>query len=74
MIEIVQGHSTMVLNLQIGETEEGTPLFKDKSYSMVLPNANEDDLFAVGEALASLSAWKLHHIQRIDRENIVKTA
>ncbi|MCX7571125.1 DUF1659 domain-containing protein [Tumebacillus sp. DT12] len=74
MIEINQNHSTMVLNLQYGTNEEGTPLFKDKTYSKVRPDITEDELYAVGEALASLSAWALHHVQRVDREDIVKTA
>lgn len=74
MIEINQSQSSMVLNLQYGTNNEGTPLFKDKTYSKVRTGLAEAELYAVGEALASLSAWELHHIQRVDRDDIVKTA
>jgi hypothetical protein len=72
MIDINQGFSSMVLRLQTGIDEEGAAVFKDKSYPRVLPSATPDDLYQVGEALASLSSWRLHFIQRIDREDLVR--
>ncbi|MGZ8888890.1 MAG: DUF1659 domain-containing protein [Halobacteriota archaeon] len=72
MIENIQGFSSMALRLQTGTTEQGSPVYKDKTYSRVLPSVSADDLFLVGEALASLSAWGLHHVQRLNREDLVR--
>ncbi|WP_232463478.1 DUF1659 domain-containing protein [Tumebacillus avium] len=72
MIDINQGFSSMVLRLQAGTDEEGNGVYKDKSYPRVLPTVTPDDLYQIGEALASLSAWRLHFIQRVDREDLVR--
>ncbi|HEU4962589.1 MAG TPA: DUF1659 domain-containing protein [Bacilli bacterium] len=73
MIETNQGFSSMALRLQAGVDETGEVDYKDKTYSRVLPTVTDDDFFAVGEALASLSAWTLHHVERIDRNDLFRT-
>ncbi|PWK15040.1 DUF1659 domain-containing protein [Tumebacillus permanentifrigoris] len=72
MINSNQGWTSMMLRLQTGFDEKGTPQYKDKAYSRVLPSAAEDDVYAVGEALASLSTYKLHHIQLLEREDLTR--
>ncbi|MGZ4031985.1 MAG: DUF1659 domain-containing protein [Tumebacillaceae bacterium] len=72
MIQSEQGFSSMVLRMQAGVNDAGAPVYKDKSYPRVLPTAALDDLYAVGEALASLSTWTLHHIQRVDRNDLFR--
>lgn len=73
MIQSNQGFSSMVLRLQTGVTDKGAPVYKDKSYPRVLPTITQDDVYAVGAALVSLSSWTLHHIQRIDRQDLTQT-
>lgn len=73
MIQSNQGFSSMVLHLQTGVNDAGAPLYKDKSYPRVLPTVTIDDLYAVGGALAGLSNWTLHHIQRLDRADLTDT-
>lgn len=73
MIDIFQGFSSMILTLQTGTTADGKAVYKDKAYSRVMPSAPLEDLYAIGEALASLSAWPLHHIERVNREDLYKT-
>ena len=65
MIQSNQGFSSMVLRLQTGVNDAGAPLYKDKSYPRVLPTVTADDIYTVGGALAGLSNWTLHHIQRL---------
>ncbi|KEO81424.1 DUF1659 domain-containing protein [Tumebacillus flagellatus] len=72
MINTNEGFSSMSLHLQTGFDEKGAPLYKDKSYSRVLPSAAQDDVYAVGEALASLSSYQLHHIQLTNREDLTR--
>lgn len=72
MINVNLGFSSMVLRMQTGTSEAGSPIFKDKSYPRVMPTATKEDLWLVGEKLASLSSWRLHYIQRVDREDLVR--
>jgi hypothetical protein len=72
MINTERGFSSMVLRVQTGVDEAGSAVFKDKSYSRVLPTASQEDLYAVAEALMSLSSWSLHHVQRVDREDLIR--
>ncbi|MFD2172038.1 DUF1659 domain-containing protein [Tumebacillus lipolyticus] len=72
MIDINKGFSSMVLRLQTGVDQEGNAVYKDKSYPRILPTVNATDLYEVGEALASLSSWRLSSIQRVDREDLIR--
>lgn len=74
MIETNQGFSSMGLSLHAGVTEDGKSVFKEKTYSRVKPSVTDADFYAVGEALAGLSAWTLHHIDRTDRAAMFSTA
>lgn len=72
MINSNQGWTSMVLRLQTGFDEKGAPQYKDKAYSRVLPTATQEDVYAIGEALASLSSYRLHHVQRLNREDLTR--
>jgi len=72
MITINLGFSSMVLRLDTGKDPDGSTVYKDKSYPRVLPTVTQEDLYAVAEQLASLSQWRLHHVQRLDREDLIK--
>lgn len=72
MITTNEGFSSMMLHLQMGVDENGAPQFKDKSYSRIVPMATQEDVYAVGEALASLSSYTLHHIQLMQREDLIR--
>ncbi|WP_038084678.1 DUF1659 domain-containing protein [Tumebacillus flagellatus] len=72
MINTTEGFSSMMLHLQTGFDEKGAPQYKDKSYTRVTPTATQDDVYAVGEALASLSSYQLHHIQLLNREDLTR--
>ena len=49
---------------QIGDTDEGKPIYKTKSYSNVAEDVTPDQLQQVGEALASLSTYPMGGIQQ----------
>lgn len=72
MINSNQGFSSMMLRLQTGFDEKGTPQYKDKAYSRVLPASTQEDVYTVGEALASLTSYTLHHIQLLNREDLTR--
>jgi hypothetical protein len=72
MIDVMQGFSSLVLNLKAGNSEAGKALYKDKSYPRVMPTAAVEDLYAVGAALAGLSAWELNKVECINRKDLYK--
>ncbi|PWK07878.1 DUF1659 domain-containing protein [Tumebacillus permanentifrigoris] len=72
MINSNQGWTSMVLRLQTGFDEKGSPQYKDKAYSRVLPSATQVDVYTVGEALASLTSYRLHHIQLLNRQDLTR--
>ncbi|KEO81390.1 DUF1659 domain-containing protein [Tumebacillus flagellatus] len=72
MINSNQGWTSMTLRLQTGFDEKGAPQYKDKGYSRVLPSAAQADVYAVGEALAGLTSYDLHHIQLTNREDLTR--
>ena len=74
MDEFALIYSSMVLRLQTGADEDGTPLYKDKSYPRLRRSSTAAEIFAAGTALASLSAWELHHVQRVDRSAVDRIA
>ena len=49
---------------QTGDTDEGKPIYKTKSYSNVAEDVTPDQLQQVGEALASLSTYPMGGIQQ----------
>ena len=49
---------------QTGDTDEGKPIYKTKSYSNVAKDVTPDQLQQVGEALASLSTYPMGGIQQ----------
>ena len=49
---------------QTGDTDEGKPIYKTKSYSNVAEDVTPDQLPQVGEALASLSTYPMGGIQQ----------
>ena len=49
---------------QTGDTDEGKPIYKTKSYANVAEDVTPDQLQQVGEALASLSTYPMGGIQQ----------
>lgn len=56
------------LQFQNGATVSGQPKVKNQSYGNVSPTAADDDILAVGQALAGLSSQTLLGIARLDQD------
>lgn len=61
---------TLVLQFQVGVTAAGTPKLQSRRYPRVSPSALDDDVLAVGQALAALFADPLFQVDRLDDTGI----
>ena len=64
--------SRFVLVLQVGTELDGNPILKNRTYHNVKAQATDQDIFDVGQALASLQNNPLYMTERIDREELVQ--
>lgn len=58
------------LQFQNGTTAAGRPKLKNHNYAHVSPNASDDDVLAVGQALAGLCADAVYQIARVDQNGL----
>ncbi|NMB41404.1 MAG: DUF1659 domain-containing protein [Firmicutes bacterium] len=64
--------SRMQLRLTVGQDDEGNPIYRSRSYSNVKPMASDDDVFAVGNALAGLQQHDLKEVRRINEHILIE--
>ncbi|MDQ0190067.1 DUF1659 domain-containing protein [Alicyclobacillus cycloheptanicus] len=62
------------LQFQNGTLASGKPKVKNQSYTNVSPSAADDDILAVGQALAALSSETLLGIARLDQSGLAAAA
>ena len=58
--------SRLQLRLIVGQDRQGNPIYRTRSYSNVKPDASDEDVFAVGNALAGLQQ---HDVEELRRTN-----
>ena len=61
------------LQFQVGTTADGRPKLQNRNYSHVSVAAADDDVLAVGQALAGLCADPLFQVTRIDATGLALT-
>ncbi|EPZ44185.1 MULTISPECIES: DUF1659 domain-containing protein [Alicyclobacillus] len=62
------------IQTQNGTTASGQPKMRNTNYANVAMNASDDDLLAVGQALAALIGEPLVQIARVDQVVITQDA
>lgn len=62
------------LQFQIGTNASGQPKIQNRNYTHVDPAALDDDLLAVGQALAGLYADTFVQVARVDQEGLSAAA
>lgn len=58
------------LQFQVGTTAKGEPKLQNRNFAHVSPSASDDDLLAVGQALAGLINESLYQVARVDQSGI----
>lgn len=62
------------IQFQNGTTATGQPKAKNQTYANVSSTAADDDIMAVGQALAGLSSATLLNINRVDQDALAPSA
>ncbi|MCL6597806.1 DUF1659 domain-containing protein [Alicyclobacillus macrosporangiidus] len=70
MAQVTPQSCHLQLQFQVGTTASGMPKIQNRNYTNVSPTASDDDLLAVGQALAALFDLPLHAIARVDQDAI----
>lgn len=60
------------LVLQTGVDAQGNPIYRNRNLNNVRPEASDQDLFEVAQALAGLQEYALVGITRIDSAKLVQ--
>jgi hypothetical protein len=68
MAQVTPLSRRLQLQVQVGTMADGSPKVSTYSFSNVSPQASDDDILAVGQALAALFADPLVQIARVDQE------
>ncbi|GGJ04072.1 MAG: DUF1659 domain-containing protein [Chloroflexi bacterium] len=58
------------LQFQNGTTASGLPRLRNRNYPHVSPAAADDDVLAVGQALANLASEPVYAIARVDQAGL----
>lgn len=69
MIELTSSSLQLVLNDGV-DASTGRPVYKNKTFNSVKPNATADQLYAVANAFASLQTRPLYNIVRRDVSDV----
>lgn len=64
--------STIRVSLVTGLTPSGSPILRNTNLSNVKPNAADQDLFDVANALVSLQEYQLNGISRLDTADLAE--
>lgn len=58
--------SKLVIRVQTGEMNGSNPVIKELSFSRVKADANDEELYAAGDALAGLQSRAVDGVRRVD--------
>ncbi|MDI6814204.1 MAG: DUF1659 domain-containing protein [Desulfitobacteriaceae bacterium] len=68
----VPGGTVLQLELQTGVDAQGNPVYRNKNLRYVKPDAVDQDVFDVAQALAGLQEYTLSKVSRIDANQLVQ--
>lgn len=68
----VAGGTVLQLELQTGVDAQGNPVYRNKNLRFVKPDAADQDLYDVAQALAGLQEYPLYKVSRIDASQLVQ--
>jgi Protein of unknown function (DUF1659). len=60
------------LRFQTGVDNQGNPVYRDRTLRSIDPNASDQNLFDVAQALANLQEYTLDSITRIQSDHLIQ--
>ncbi|MCL6454097.1 MAG: DUF1659 domain-containing protein [Alicyclobacillus sp.] len=70
MAQVTPLSRSLQLQFQIGTLQNGMPQVQNRTFKYLSPSASDDDILAVGQALAGLFADTLVQVARVDQDGI----
>ncbi|UOF92174.1 DUF1659 domain-containing protein [Fodinisporobacter ferrooxydans] len=60
----------LVIRIIAGTTVDGKAIYKNRTYNNIKVSATDDDVYAVGQAMASLQADQVAAVERINTNKL----
>ncbi len=70
-VEAILQYSRLILRLETDVNDEGESVIANRSYNRIKPDASNEDVKAVAEAMASLQIYPLLDVIRVDENKLV---
>ena len=64
--------SKLILKVEIGKTAAGQPSYSQRTFANLNPALSDEDVLAIGSALAGLQSYPLGSVNRQDTAKIVE--
>ena len=68
----VSSGTALSLEVQTGIDAQGNPVYRSRNYKSINPNAADQDLYDVAQAIAGLQSYTLSKISRVDNAQLVE--
>lgn len=68
----IPGMSRLVLGFEVGMDEYGRPVHRSQTLQNVRPDAADQDVYDVAQALASLQLYPLGFVNRVDEAQLTE--
>lgn len=69
----VPNNSKVLIQVQVGTDAEGKGIFRTRTYNNLKASAPDADVYAVAAGIASLQAFPVATIKRVDSEDLINT-
>lgn len=67
----IASKSTLIIQVQTGVNTSGQPIIINRSYSGIKVTAADDDVMAVGQAIAAVQSLPVMAYQRVDYAELI---
>jgi len=68
----ISAMSRLVLGFEVGMDEHGVPVYRNQTLQNVHPDASDQDVYDVAQALASLQSYPLGYVHRVDQAQLIE--
>ena len=70
-IERIEQDSRLLMRNEIGENDDGEPIYRVRTLARVYSDSLDEDLWNVANAIAGLQSWPVVEIRRVDNSELL---